>query len=111
MSSYGYCYFVTRLLNNGKPDLSRTKGGYTEELMIEEFIYKNYSRILTPIYVLDIIPTSNASLTEKLFFHTLNKYRVDEKHEIFDLESDSSRVMLEKTKEIQYNIDILSGHQ
>lgn len=109
MSSCGYCYFVTRLLNDGKPDLSRVKGGYSEELMIEEFIYKNYSRILTPIYVLDIIPASNASLTEKLFFHTLNKYRVDEKHEIFDLESDESRDMLERTKEIQYNIDILSG--
>lgn len=84
----GYSYAVTRYDDNNMPDFTRVKLGYFKNIKIEREIYNNYSRILTPICVLYILPTVDAELAEKIVHHALDKVRIDPHHEIFNLKND-----------------------
>lgn len=84
---FGYNYLVTRTKSDGTPDMSRIKIGYFTGENIEEKIYKTYSRSLTPVYLFDYVRSNHAIWSETAFHYALDKFRVDPRHEVFDLSS------------------------
>ena len=76
----GYVYAVCR-----QGDLSGAKLGYTTSLVPEAYINANYSRSMSPLQVLGVVPCANARLSEKVLFHLLHKRRLHPRHEVFDL--------------------------
>ena len=85
MKGPGYCYAATYWNKYNKPELSHVKIGYFTTKEIEQAIYNNYSRILSPLCVILIIPCFDASLGETIIHRGLESVRRDPKHEIFDL--------------------------
>ena len=61
------------------------KIGFTSLLTVEKYLHDCYSRSLSPLQILLVLPTSNARLAESLIHHTLAEYCLHERHELFDL--------------------------
>lgn len=85
MKGPGYCYGVTYWSRYNKPEYSHVKIGYFTTKEIEQVIHNNYSRILTPLCVICIVPCVNALLGESWLHNGLESVRRDPRHEIFDL--------------------------
>ncbi len=82
MPKRGYVYAVCQQGNHAS-----VKVGYTTLLAVEQYVHESYSRSLSPLQILRVLPTSHASLAEKNVHHYLTPHRLHHKHELFDLSS------------------------
>lgn len=83
----GYVYVVKQRQSTS------LKIGYTTLSNVARYIHDNYSRALSPLQVLLTFPAANARLAEASMHNSLHRYRLDPRHELFDLGSDNETVM------------------
>lgn len=76
----GYIYAVCRT-----GDASAVKIGFTTSFAVEQYLHDSYSRTLSPLQILLVIPVSNARLSEGVIHHVLQPYRIMNEHELFNL--------------------------
>lgn len=80
MLARGYVYAVCQ-----RGQRHSAKVGFTTALEVERFIYESYSRSLTPLEIVLVLPASKARLAESVFHHAMSEQRLHDKHELFDL--------------------------
>lgn len=105
----GYVYCVTRFNIDHQPDRTRVKIGFLTNLAIESEIHNQYCRSLTPLCILHVIPVGDARAAETIMHLALAKYRINKKHEIFNIDSKSGRQDFTKAVELVVQIDSMSG--
>ena len=95
-------------MENGQIDMSRMKIGYFHGNNLEKMVHKSYSRALTPLALYDYVPTVDVRTAEKIIHLYLNQWRINPKHEIFNISSDESRIKCQEVKNIINNINKIS---
>ncbi|KAL3159503.1 hypothetical protein ABBQ38_009921 [Trebouxia sp. C0009 RCD-2024] len=88
---WGYVYAVC---NRGH--YSSIKIGLTTIACVERYLHESYSRALSPLEIIFVIPVANARLAESLLHHILAQHRVDERHELFDLSQAMDKLQMAK---------------
>lgn len=82
----GFLYAVAR-----QGDLTAVKIGYT--CAKDPWAYcRAYNRTMVPVEILQLLPTSNAPLAEKMAHHFLMSKRVSMQHEVFDMHICANRL-------------------
>lgn len=94
----GYIYAVRQ---KGSPSV---KVGLTTVDCVARYLYESYSRSLSPLEVLMTFPACHVRLAESNMHHILQQYRLDMKHELFDLGDDPMQ-HLEAAKLLTQQID------
>lgn len=105
----GYCYLVTRFIGTHEPDKTRVKIGFLTNYAVEAELHKWYSRSLTPLCILCIIPIGNARVAEGTIHFALDKFRLNPNHEIFDLSSSYAWSSFENAARLLKELQHLSG--
>lgn len=72
----GHTYFVTKTLPNSVIEFTRVKIGYFAGNDLENQVHNNYSRSLTPLIIIDYIPSHNSKWAETTVHIALHKWRV-----------------------------------
>lgn len=97
----GYVYAVCNQGNYGS-----VKIGFTTLLAVEGYLHAAYSRSLTPLEIIFVMPAANARLSESVMHHLLAQHRVDQNHELFDLSAGLQQLW--DAKETMMLLDVTS---
>ena len=89
--------FVYAVCNS--TEFHRTKCGFTTSMCPASYCIREYSRTMPDLTTRHFMHVPDAHLAERLLFAALAPYRLDTRHEVFDVDDDDLKLGFDSVKE------------